>query len=96
MLNLQGTHCIKAFQRETPTQLSDFELTGIDLACPFFLKNRQKVCACLYTRAIYLAGHLEVTFALKLSASSFVGRELYCLLILPPSQLYSMKKRVKA
>ncbi|GFV07588.1 putative RNA-directed DNA polymerase from transposon X-element [Trichonephila clavipes] len=42
-----------------------FEIIGIDLAVPLFLKNAEKVWVVLYTCAVYRAVHLELVTALS-------------------------------
>lgn len=42
-----------------------FEITGIDLAGPLFLKNNQKCWIVLFTCAVYRAVHLELTESLS-------------------------------
>ncbi|GBM65825.1 hypothetical protein AVEN_12883-1 [Araneus ventricosus] len=55
-----------------PDRVSDcavFEIVGIDLAGPFFLKNGEKVWIALFTCAVYRASHLELMRSL--SSDSF-------------------------
>ena len=47
-----------------------FQVTGIDLFGPLFLKNRVKVWVAIFTRAIYRAVHLE--FDPSLNTDSFI------------------------
>ena len=49
---------------------SVFEVTGVDLAGPLYLKGNVKVWICLYTCAFYRAVHLELLFSL--STQSFL------------------------
>ncbi|GFS84352.1 integrase catalytic domain-containing protein [Trichonephila clavipes] len=56
-----------------------FEVIGIDLAGPLFLKNGEKVWVVLYTCAVYRAVHLELVTALStnnflLSLRRFIAR----------------------
>lgn len=56
-----------------------FEVVGIDLAGPLYLKNREKVWIVLFTCAIYRAVHLELvsslsTEAFLLSLRRFIAR----------------------
>ncbi|GFS82557.1 integrase catalytic domain-containing protein [Trichonephila clavipes] len=56
-----------------------FEVIGIDLAGPLFLKNGEKVWVVLYTCAVYRAVHLDVVTALSiknflLSLRRFIAR----------------------
>ncbi|GBO27317.1 hypothetical protein AVEN_80683-1 [Araneus ventricosus] len=55
-----------------PDRVSDcavFEIVGIDLAGPLFLKNGEKVWIALFTCAVYRAIHLELVRSL--SSDSF-------------------------
>jgi len=47
-----------------------FEITGVDMAGPLFLKDCRKAWVCLYTCAVYRAVHLELTSSL--STESFL------------------------
>ncbi|GBN82402.1 hypothetical protein AVEN_91691-1 [Araneus ventricosus] len=56
-----------------------FEVVGVDLAGPLYIKQSTKVLAVLYTCALYRALHLELvsslsTDAFLLSFRSFVAR----------------------
>ncbi|XP_031337212.1 uncharacterized protein LOC116166396 [Photinus pyralis] len=42
-----------------------FEVTGVDLAGPLYLKTGEKVWVCLFTCAVYRAVHLEICTALS-------------------------------
>lgn len=50
---------------------SIFEVTGVDLAGPIYLKGRQKGWICLYTCAVYRAVHLELVTSI--STNEFLG-----------------------
>ena len=46
-------------------EAATFEITGIDLAGPLFLKDKQKVWIVIFTCAVYRAVHLELTMSLS-------------------------------
>ncbi|GFS74317.1 integrase catalytic domain-containing protein [Trichonephila clavipes] len=50
------------------TDCAIFEVVGIDLAGPLFLKTGEKVCITLFTCAVYRALHLELVNALSSDA----------------------------
>ncbi|XP_021960214.1 uncharacterized protein LOC110856080 [Folsomia candida] len=56
-----------------------FEVTGVDLAGPLFLKNKTKVWICLFTCAVYRCVHLELvgsisTESFLLALERFIAR----------------------
>ncbi|XP_015433580.1 PREDICTED: uncharacterized protein LOC107189534 [Dufourea novaeangliae] len=63
---------LKAIPTPLPTDrvrdAAVFEVTGVDLAGPVFLKVNQKARICLFTCAIYRAVHLELVTSLSTSA----------------------------
>lgn len=49
-------------------EAATFQVTGVDLAGPVFLRNSKKAWICLFTCAIYRAVHLDLVYSLSISA----------------------------
>ncbi|XP_072377028.1 uncharacterized protein [Diabrotica undecimpunctata] len=65
----------KSFEVQTPPLPADrvrdttaFEISGVDLAGPLYLKSGEKAWICLFTCAVYRAVHLELVTSLSTNA----------------------------
>lgn len=70
-----GRYTVKSIQPESPPLPEDrirdaapFEIIGVDLAGPLYLKDKQKCWIVLYTCAVYRAIHMELLTSLSTEA----------------------------